>query len=128
MLNTNLISYCEMNEIFDVDGYLLRLETIVLNNSCSSFAFYKYWTTMSNSSTICLTPKLEKLIVLTTDSYEFSLVKNVLFPFSLMNSLKYVHLIFVRFDYDYMYFVNNFIKKQISFSTMIFEISQSMII
>ncbi|CAF4438961.1 unnamed protein product [Rotaria sp. Silwood2] len=122
LLNTKLISYSEMNQIFLMHSYLLQLCTIILSNSCSSSAFYKYWT--KNLPPMSIIPKLEQLIVLNAGYYIYGLVDSLLIPLSLGNSLQYLHLIFQCSDRTYMMFLNFVIQAKISFHTMIFEIEK----
>jgi hypothetical protein len=83
---------------------------------------------LEENSSILITPKLERLIVKKMEYYLYSFVE---FPFqslSFGNSLKYLHVIFpyTCSDSSYMFFINNLIKAQISFHTMIFEMEKGM--
>ena len=124
VLNTKLLSYSKMNEMFVTPSYLLLLRTIILDNSCSSWAFYNYWT--KKVSPLFMTPKLERLIVQKTSYYIYGFVDSVFTPFSLGSSLQYLHLIFQCPDSTYMWFLNNLMQAETSFHTMIFEIKKGM--
>jgi hypothetical protein len=124
-LNTKLISYSKMHQIFTTPNYLLLLRTIILDNSDSCQAFYDYWRENSPTS---ITPKLERLIVKKIEYFVYGFVDYLLTPLSLGNSLKYLHLIFRHncSDLTYMCFVSTLINARISFHTMIFEMEKGM--
>ena len=124
IFNTKLISYLKMNQILNTSNYFLLVRTIILDNSDSCQAFYKYW---RENSSILITPKLERLIVKKMEYYLYSF-QFPLISLSFGNSLKCLHVIFpyTCSDSSYMFFINILIKAQISFHTMIFEMEKGM--
>jgi hypothetical protein len=124
VLNTKLISYSEMNQIFVMPNYLALLHTVILDNSCASSAFYKYWTKIIPP--MYKTPKVERLIVLQTEYYIYNIVDSLLISLSLGDSLQYLHLIFQYPHSKYNMVLEHLIKSETSFHTMIFEVEKGM--
>ncbi|CAF3475682.1 unnamed protein product [Rotaria socialis] len=95
------------------------LQTIVLNNSCASLAFFEHWIGMISPN--YLTPSIERLVIIETEYYTYGIVY-LIKHLTLGNTLQYIHLVFEYPDDDYMHVLVTFVKTQTSVHSMILEV------
>ncbi|CAF4695793.1 unnamed protein product [Rotaria socialis] len=99
------------------------LQTIILNNSCASVAFFEHWIGMISPN--YLTPSIERLVIIETGYYTYGiayLIKHL----TLGNTLQYLHLVFEYPDDDYMHVLIALVKTQISVHSMVLEVENGM--
>lgn len=125
IFNTQILSYTQMNNIVKIHEFFTLLRTIILDDSCSSLAFYDFWTTVT--SPVYITPSIERLIIKKTEHYADNIVNDLIKPLSFGNTLQYLHLTFESVDSDYTLVLTDLAKTQSSVPTMILEVQKGML-
>ncbi|CAF4014703.1 unnamed protein product [Rotaria magnacalcarata] len=95
------------------------LQTIILNNSCASVAFYEHWIGMISPN--ILTPSIERLVIIETEYYTYGIVY-LIKHLTLGNTLQYLHLVFEYPDNKYMHILVTLVETQTSVRSMILEV------
>lgn len=121
-LNATLISYTEMNEMFLSSDYFRLLDTIILDQFCSSVALIDYWE--KKLSSVTLTPNLQRLLVEGAERYGYSLPHPLLSFLATTTPLQSIDLTFESTNSSYEVFIERLIKRNISFHTMIFKMKE----
>lgn len=120
VLNTNITSHVQMNDMIMMPHFFTFLNTIIMNYSCASVAFYDYWTKMTSLTQF--TSSIQRLIVTETECYAYDIVPILIKPLLLGNTLQYLHLMFEYPNRDYIEVLMNLAETQMSIPSMILEV------
>ncbi len=78
VLNTKITSHTQMNDMIMMPHFFTLLNTIIMNYSCASVAFYDYWTEMASLTQF--TSSIQRLIVTKAECYASDLVSMLIKP------------------------------------------------
>jgi hypothetical protein len=123
VLDARIMSYAQMNNIFNTPNFSNLLRSIILNNSCTSIAFYEHWREMTSPN--YLTPSIERLVIVEAEYYTYGIVY-LIAHLSLGNILQYLHLEFEYPNYEYMHVLITLVETQTSVHSMILGVKNGM--
>ena len=122
VLNTKFLSYAQLNDMIKMPEFFALINTIIMSKSCTSVAFYDYWSKMPWRW--LFTSSIQRLVITEAECYASDLVPMLIEPLAFNKTLQYLHLVFEYPGSEYMNVLITLAATRTSIPTMILEVKK----